>query len=89
MRTGHKIRLVRIFYGMNITDLKRGDRAIVSAVECSPRLKERLRTLNVRAGGVIRILKVSFFKKTFLLQAGGSRVALSREVALCVGVRKV
>ena len=74
---------------MNVTDLKRSERAIVTSVEVSPQLKERLRTLNVRPGGVIRILKVSFFKKTYLLQAGGSRVALSREVAHCVYVRKV
>ncbi len=74
---------------MNITDLKRGDRAIVSAVVCSPRLKERLRTLGVRAGGVLRVLKVSFFKKTYLLQAGGNRLAVRREVAECVSVRKV
>lgn len=74
---------------MNITDLKRGDRGIVTAVEVAPRLKERLRTLNVRSGCVVRVLKVSFFKKTYLLQASGSRLAVSKEVASCVCVRKV
>ncbi len=74
---------------MNITDMKQGERAVILSVECSPRLKERLRTLNLHAGGVVRVQKVSFFKKTFLVQAGGSRVVLGREVARCVGVRKV
>ncbi len=79
----------RIFYGMNITDLKRGERGVVTSVELSPALRERLRTLNIRSGGVVRVLKVSFFKKTYLVQAVGSRVALSEEVASCVGVKKV
>lgn len=73
---------------MNITDLGLGERGIVLAVDCEQSVKERLRALNIRSGGVVRILKVSFFKKTYLLQAGVSRVALRREVAACVTVRK-
>lgn len=74
---------------MDITDMKRGERALVSLVSCSPALKERLRTLNVRAGGVVRLLKVSFFKKTYLLSAGGTKLAVRREVAKCILIRKV
>ncbi len=73
---------------MNITDLNRGERAVVTSIDLSEPLRERLRTLDLRPGGVVRILKVSFFKKTYLLQAMGSRVALSREVACCISVRK-
>lgn len=74
---------------MDITQLKRGERGVVLTVQTSPRLKERLRALGVSAGGVVHVLKVSFRKKTFLVQAGGSRVALGKEVAACIGVRKV
>ncbi len=74
---------------MSISDLRRGERGIVLSVELPSALRERLRTLNVRPGGAVRVLKVSFFKKTFLLQAMGSRVALSREVAACVRIKKV
>ena len=73
---------------MDITDLKRGERGVVTEVDLSPPLRERLRTLDIRPGGVVRVLKISFFKKTYLLQAMGSRVALSREVAACVRIRK-
>lgn len=74
---------------MNITNLRSGERGIVTSVECSPALKERLRSLNVRSGGVIRLKKVSFFKKTYLIQAMGSQIALRKEVAVCVNIRKV
>ncbi len=74
---------------MDLTVLKRGERGVVTTVELSPQIRERLRTLNIRPGGVVHVLKVSFFKKTYLIQAMGSRVALSKEVAACVRVRKV
>ncbi len=74
---------------MNITDLKCGERGIVTGVECEAPLKERLSALNIRSGGVVRLLKVSYFKKTFFLQSGGSRLALRREVAVCVSIKKV
>ena len=73
---------------MNLTQLPCGERAIVTAVECAAPLKERLRSLNIHAGGVVRLIKISFFKKTYLVQAGGSQVALRKEVAQCVAVRR-
>lgn len=74
---------------MNITDLNKGERAIVLSVDCAAPVRERLRTLNIRPGGVVRVLKVSLFKRTYLLMAGGSEVALRREVAQCVRLRRV
>lgn len=74
---------------MNITDLQRGERGVVLNVACAAPLKERLRSLNVRTGGVIRVLKVSWLKRTYLLQAGGSKLAIRREVARCVTIRRV
>ncbi len=74
---------------MDITGLKRGERGVVLAVLLPPKIKERLRSLNVRTGSVVRVLRISFFKRTYLLQAGGSRVALSGEAASCVQIRKV
>lgn len=74
---------------MDITRLKRGERGVILLVSCEPALKERLRSLNIRAGGVVRLLKVSLFKRTFVVQAGGSRIAIRKEVAECVKLRKV
>ena len=89
MRTGHKFSSVRIFIIMNITDLQIGERGEVLAVSCEEALKERLRSLNIHKEAVLRLVKISFFKKTYLMQAGGSLVALRREVAQCVEIRKV
>ncbi len=66
---------------MTILDLKRGTRAVVLKVDASDPVRERLRALGIYAGSKLTLLKCSLFKKTFLVQAGFSRVALGREVA--------
>ncbi len=81
MRTGHKLPPVRIFYIMNICQLKRGESAFVMRVDVEAPLKERLRSLNVYPNSKITLLKVSPFKKTYLLQAGSAVVAMRREIA--------
>ena len=73
---------------MDITLLKRGERGIVQSVSSAAPLKERLRSLNIRPGASVLLVKTSFFKKTFLVQAGGSLIALRKEVATCVSVKK-
>ncbi len=70
---------------MNLCDLKRGKSAVVLKVTQDEAVRERLRALGIYTGAKIRLLKVSLFKRTFLLQAGSSKVALGREVA--AGVR--
>ena len=87
MRTGHKLRFVRIFYGMDITQLKRGERAVILSVEAPATLKERLSALNLRTGAEVFLLKTSLFKRTYLVRAG-SVVALRREVAQCVKITR-
>lgn len=81
MRTGHKKRPVRIFYIMNVCDMKAGEEAVIKEVELADRVKERLRYLNVTAGAPLVLLKVSFFKKTYLIQARSAKIAIGREVA--------
>ena len=76
MRTGHKNRPVRIFYIMNVCDMKAGEEAVIKEV-----VRERLRYLNVTAGAPLVLLKVSFFKKTYLIQARSAKLAIGREVA--------
>ncbi len=66
---------------MNVCDLKLNERAVVEKVEAPDALKERLRYLDVYAGADILLLKISFRKKTYLLQAGSCKLAVSREVA--------
>lgn len=74
---------------MDITDLKQDERGFVEEVACAAALERRLRSLHICKGEMVRLLKVSFFKKTYLVQAGGSRIALRREVAACVHIRKI
>ena len=71
----------RISYGMNISDLKKGMHAVVWKVEQPAPMRERLRFLGVYAGAKITVLKVSLFKRSYLVQAGSAKVALGREVA--------
>lgn len=73
---------------MNITQLKVGECGRVVSVTCEKALSERLSSLSVRAGAEVRLLKVSFFKKTFLIGAGSSQIALRKEVAECVSIQK-
>ena len=81
MRTGHKNRPVRIFYIMNVCDMKAGEEAVIKEVVLSDGGRERLRYLNVTAGAPLVLLKVSFFKKTYLIQARSAKLAIGREVA--------
>ncbi len=72
---------------MNITQMRCGERATVLSVECDRELKERLSSLNIRPNATVRLVKISFFRKTYLLRAGSSCVAIRREVAECVKLK--
>ncbi len=70
---------------MNLCELKRGERAVVLKVELPPPIRERLCALRIYAGAKLVLLKTSLFRRTFVVQAGSSKVALRREIA--AGVR--
>ena len=70
---------------MTICDLKRGARAVVLKVDADAPVRERLHSYGLFTGAKFTLLRVSMFKKTYLLQVGGTRVALGRDVA--AGVR--
>ncbi|MGN0822804.1 MAG: ferrous iron transport protein A [Candidatus Gallimonas sp.] len=71
---------------MTLSDLNRGDRAVVMRTDVTPALRERLRALNVFPNSKISVLKVSIFRKTFLIAAGSVKVAIRREVASAIRV---
>ncbi len=66
---------------MTVADLRRGERAVVIRVALDEELRARLAFLRVFAGAKISMLKVSLFKKTFLIQAGTATIALERGAA--------
>lgn len=74
---------------MNICDLKRGDRAIVLKVDLPAEQRGRLMTFRICAGGHILLHKVSPRKRTFVVGAGGTCVALGWEIAQGVSVWKI
>ena len=61
--------------------MKAGEAGTIEKVELSKEVCQRLRYLGVAAGESITLLKVSFFKKTFFVQARSARIAIGREVA--------
>ena len=70
---------------MTICDLKKGSRAVVLKVEGDTAVRERLYSYGLFTGAKIVLLRVSAFKKTYLLQVGGTRVALEKGIA--AGIR--
>ena len=66
---------------MNICGMNAGERVKVLAVELPDDVTQRLRYLGVAAGAEIVLLKASFFKKTYLVQARSAKIAIGREVA--------
>ena len=74
---------------MTICDLQRGDRALVQKVELEGELREKLLSLQIHAGARLTVLKVSPFRRVFVVQAGSSRLALGREVAGGVRIWKI
>ena len=73
---------------MNVSEMKKGERAVVMKVELPMLLKERMRSLGIYTGAKFTVLKTSFKKKVFLIQTGGSKVALDEELAKGIRVLK-
>ncbi len=71
---------------MTLNELKRGDSAVVLRTDVPSPIRERLRSLNVYPNAKITVVKVSPMKKTYLLQAGNSQVAMRREIAAMIRV---
>lgn len=70
---------------MDVSELKKGERAVVIKVELPMLFKERLRSLGIYTGAKFIVLKTSFKKKVFLIQTGGSKIVLDSELA--AGIR--
>ena len=66
---------------MSVCDMITGEEGTVERVELDNEVRERLRYLGVHAGARILLLKVSFFKHTYLIQARSAKMVIGREVA--------
>jgi Fe2+ transport system protein FeoA len=72
---------------MTLNGLKTGECADVISVDAEKEMKERLRALNVCAGARVKILKIGFFGSSILIEAGGARVGMRKNVAEKIFVR--
>lgn len=74
---------------MNISDLKKGERAVVLKVETGEETRDRLMALGVYSGARIIVLKRSLFGHGYLIQDGSSRFAIQKEIASGVRVWRI
>lgn len=73
---------------MDITQLNAGERATVLSVSCQDTLKDRFAALGILPGAEFVVLKVSLLKKTYLIGTQTSQVAIRKEAAQCVSIKK-
>ena len=66
---------------MNICDLKRGNKAVVLKVDHDEVLRARLASLGIYTGAKLTLLKASPLRHVYIVLAGSTRTALSKEVA--------
>lgn len=71
---------------MNICDMAAGEEASVKEVGLSGGVRERLRYMGVTKGAPLVLLKVSRFKKTYLIQVRSAKIAVAREIAEGIAV---
>ena len=66
---------------MTLNSLKIGEYAKVKRVSTDGLTRERLKMLNVFVGAKIRLLKSSFFGRTYLIVADGVRLGIRKSTA--------
>ncbi len=66
---------------MNLSQVQQGEYAVVIRVHTQERIKERLKMLNVYENAKIKVVGRSLFKSSLLLEVGGIRLGLRRELA--------
>jgi Fe2+ transport system protein FeoA len=66
---------------MTVFDLKVGERAVVSQIECGGATTMRLRSLGIVAGKEVSVLAFSFFQSSVLVGCGNVRVGMRKRLA--------
>ena len=71
---------------MNLAQIKKGESAVIIRVDAERGVRERLRMLNVFPGSEVRVVRHSLFRSSLMLEVGGIRLGLRRELAEHIGV---
>ena len=73
---------------MKLSELAAGDTAEIVSVQCGEALAERLKTLNVSTGKIVKVLRLAPFRGGEMLEAEGVRLSIRRSLAEKVIVRR-
>lgn len=71
---------------MNLSQIKKGESAVVIRVDADQNIRERLRMLNVFPSAEVKVVRYSLFRSSILLEVGGIRLGIRRELAEHIGV---
>lgn len=66
---------------MKSTDMRRGEKAIVSAIEKEKGFERKMFEIGIRPGTEIELLEKHPFKGPVLFKVGSGRIVLGREMA--------
>ncbi len=71
---------------MKLTELKKGQKAIIKKIDANPELKQRLFSLGVVKGAEVEVVDCSLGKSTIEIKVGNSLIALRENEANLIEV---
>lgn len=74
---------------MNLTELRKGNKAEILKISADKALKDRLHAFGVMKGEELTIKGCSLAKQTMEIKVGSTLIALRREEAEKIEVRKI
>ncbi len=74
---------------MKLTELQKGEKAIIKKIDATPELKQRLLSLGVVRGSEIELVDCSLGKSTLEVKVGNTLVALRESEAKKIEVKRV
>jgi len=74
---------------MNLTELKKGNRAEILKISADKALKDRLTSFGVMRGEELILKGCSLAKQTIEIEVGSTLIALRRDEAAKIDVKKI
>lgn len=74
---------------MNLSQLKKNDKAIIKSIEADEELVNRLASFDITEDSVIQVIQFSLAKNTMEIECDGTAVALRIKEAQFIKVEKI
>ena len=74
---------------MLLTDLKKGEKGIIKAINALPELKQRLFSFGIVKGAEVEVVDCSINKSTLEVKVGNTLLALRYDEAKAIEVEKI